>query len=197
MGTRRSFLKGILAGGVLGQGFSLTLTHDLLAKPAGEPVRIGHQCDLTGGISSWGYWHDKAAKAAVDYLAAWGEGATPRDRLVAAMEAISAWENSLAATYYSQVKMTPGVTVWGPDFSTTRRAPTVSITIDGVDPVEAARRLGERGVFVWDGHFYAARAVEALGLSGRGGLLRAGMSMYTTREEVDRLLSGVAEIAAS
>ena len=93
--------------------------------------------------------------------------------------------------------MTRGVAVWGTDFSTTRRAPTVSITIDGVDPLEAARRLGERGVFVWDGHFYAARAVEALGLSGRGGLLRAGMSMYTTREEVDRLLSGVAEIAAS
>ena len=68
MGTRRSFLKGILAGGVLGQGFSLTLTHDLLAKPAGEPIRIGHQCDLTGGISSWGYWHDKAAKAAINYL---------------------------------------------------------------------------------------------------------------------------------
>ncbi len=30
-----------------------------------EPVVIGHQCDLTGGISSWGYWHDKAAQAAV------------------------------------------------------------------------------------------------------------------------------------
>ena len=136
-------------------------------------------------------------KAAVEYIAGWGEGATLRDRVAAAMEAISAWEHALAATYYSQVKMTPGVTVWGPDFSTTRRAPTVSITIDGVDPAEAARRLGERGVFVWDGHFYAARAVEALGLSGRGGLLRAGMSMYTTREDVDRLLAGVAEIATS
>ena len=136
-------------------------------------------------------------KAAIEYIASWGAGDTMRERLVAAMDAIAAWENSLAAYYWSQVKMTRGVAVWGTDFSTTRRAPTVSITIDGVDPLEAARRLGERGVFVWDGHFYAARAVEALGLSGRGGLLRAGMSMYTTREEVDRLLSGVAEIAAS
>jgi cysteine desulfurase family protein (TIGR01976 family) len=136
-------------------------------------------------------------KAAVEYIASWGDGATLRDRVVAAMESISAWENSLAAYYYSQVKMTAGVTVWGPDFSTTRRAPTVSITIDGLDATEAARRLGEHGVFVWDGHFYAARAVEALGLSGRGGLLRAGMSMYTAREDVDRLLAGVAKIAAS
>ena len=136
-------------------------------------------------------------KAAIDDIASWGDGATLRDRLATAMETISTWEHALAAYYYSQVKMTRGVTVWGPDFSTTRRAPTVSITIDGLDPVEAARRLGERGVFVWDGHFYAARAVEALGLSGRGGLLRTGVSMYTTREDVDRLLAGVAEIAAS
>ena len=29
---------------------------------------IGHHCDLTGVISSWGFWHDKAAKAAVDII---------------------------------------------------------------------------------------------------------------------------------
>jgi cysteine desulfurase family protein (TIGR01976 family) len=136
-------------------------------------------------------------KAAVEYVASWGTGGTLRERVVSAMEAIAAWEHALAAYYWSQVKMVPGVAVWGPDFSTTRRAPTVSITIDGVDATEAARRLGEGGVFVWDGHFYAARAVEVLGLAGRGGLLRTGMSIYTTREEIDRLLAGVAEIAAS
>jgi selenocysteine lyase/cysteine desulfurase len=34
-----------------------------------------------------------------------------------------------------------------------------------------------------------------LGLLDRGGVLRAGFSMYNTAEEVDRLLTGVAEIA--
>ena len=29
---------------------------------------IGHHCDLTGVISSWGFWHDKCAKAAVDII---------------------------------------------------------------------------------------------------------------------------------
>ena len=134
-------------------------------------------------------------KAAVEYLASWGAGATLRERVVSAMEGLAAWEHALAAYLYGQVKQVPGVTVWGTDFSSPRRAPTVSITIDGVDPTEAARRLGERGVFVWDGHFYAARAVEVLGLAGRGGLLRIGVSMYTTSEDVDRLLAGVAEIA--
>ncbi len=66
--TRRSFLKLALAGGVASQGLNLTIVKDLFAKPSGGPIVLGHQCDLTGGISSWGYWHDKAIGAAVDYL---------------------------------------------------------------------------------------------------------------------------------
>lgn len=66
--TRRSFLKTFLAGGVLGQGLNLTFAKNLFAKPTGAPIIIGHQCDLTGGISSWGYWHDKAVKTAISHL---------------------------------------------------------------------------------------------------------------------------------
>ena len=40
---------------------------DLFAQASG-PIVIGHHCDLTGVISSWGFWHDKAAKAAVDII---------------------------------------------------------------------------------------------------------------------------------
>jgi cysteine desulfurase family protein (TIGR01976 family) len=136
-------------------------------------------------------------KAAIDYIASWGESGSQRERLVSAMDGIAAWEHALAAYYASQVQQIRGVTVWGTDFASPRRAPTVSITIDGHSPSDVARHLGERGVFVWDGNFYAARAVEVLGVAARGGLLRAGISMYTTREDVDRLLAGVAEIAAA
>lgn len=65
--TRRSFLHYALAG-MAGQGASLTLARDLFAKPTGQPIIIGHQVDLTGGFSSWGYWCDKAAKVAIEYL---------------------------------------------------------------------------------------------------------------------------------
>ena len=136
-------------------------------------------------------------KAAVEYIASWGELGSQRERMVSAMDGIAAWEHALAAYYASQVQQIRGVTVWGTDFSSPRRAPTVSITIDGRTPTEAARHLGERGVFVWDGNFYAARAVEVLGLAARGGLLRTGVSMYTTREDIDRLLTGIVEIAAA
>jgi branched-chain amino acid transport system substrate-binding protein len=66
--NRRTFMQAFLAGGVLGQGLNLTFARNLFAKPTGEPIVIGHQCDLTGGISSWGYWINKAARAAVDHL---------------------------------------------------------------------------------------------------------------------------------
>jgi selenocysteine lyase/cysteine desulfurase len=80
----------------------------------------------------------------------------------------------------------------GPDFSGPSRAPTVSITLEHATAGEAAEALGKEGICVWDGHFYAARAVEILGLGERGGLLRTGVSMYSSREDIARLLSGLA-----
>jgi cysteine desulfurase family protein (TIGR01976 family) len=133
-------------------------------------------------------------KAAIEHIAAWGEGDGLRERTVSAMEGIAGWEHGLGAYYHDNVRRIPGVTVWGPDFSSPR-APTVSITIDGVPASAAARALGERGIQVWDGHFYAARAIEVLGLAERGGVLRTGLAMYNTREEIDRLLEGVEALA--
>ena len=86
--------------------------------------------------------------------------------------------------------------VWGPDFSRARahqpcRSPWT----------RRARRkrppsLGKEGICVWDGHFYAARAVQVLGLSDRGGLLRTGVSMYSSREDLQRLLAGIAKLGS-
>jgi len=134
-------------------------------------------------------------RAAIEYIASWGDGAALRERLVSAMRAIARHEHGLAAFYRDHVSRVPGVTAWGQDFASPWRAPTVSITIDGVRPCEAAEALGKRGVLVWDGDFYAARAIEVLGLAESGGVLRTGVSMYNTRGEIERLLDGVAELA--
>ena len=135
-----------------------------------------------------------ALRAAVEYLAAWGQGATSRERIVDAMTGISAYEHALAKFYHDSVLKMRGVKVWGPDFSQRSRAPTVSITLDKVTAAEAASALGKEGICVWDGHFYAARAVEVLGLNDRGGLLRTGVSMYSSRENIERLLAGIARL---
>jgi branched-chain amino acid transport system substrate-binding protein len=57
----------VLAGGAAAATANLTIMKDLFAQ-AGGPIRIGHHCDLTGVISSWGYWHDLAAKKAVELI---------------------------------------------------------------------------------------------------------------------------------
>ena len=71
----------------------------------------------------------------------------------------------------------------------------MSITHERHTAAEIATSLGEHGVCVWDGNFYAARAVEILGLAERGGLLRTGISMYSTRDELQRLLAGLERVA--
>jgi cysteine desulfurase family protein (TIGR01976 family) len=136
-------------------------------------------------------------RAAVEYIASWGDGATLRERIVDAMTHISAYEHELAKFYHDAVRRIPGVRVWGPDFADGRaRAPTVSITIDEITAAEAATALGNQGICVWDGDFYAARPVQVLGLAEHGGLLRTGISMYNTRDELQRLLKGLERLAS-
>ncbi len=55
-------------------------------------------------------------------------------------------------------------------------------------PLETAKLLGERGIFVWDGHYYAVEVMERLGLLETGGAVRIGFCHYNTAGEVDRVL---------
>jgi len=135
-------------------------------------------------------------RAAVEYIASWGSGVSLRERIVDAMTSIAAYEHELARFYHEAVRKIPGVTAWGPDFARPSRAPTVSITLDCVPAAGIATAVGRQGICVWDGHFYAVRPVEILGLAERGGLLRTGVSMYTTREELSRLLAEIERIAS-
>ena len=135
-------------------------------------------------------------RAAVEYIASWGSGASLRERILDAMTHISAYEHGLAKNFHDAVRRIPGVRVYGPDFAAGRvRAPTVSITLAKATAAEAATALGKQGICVWDGDFYAARPVQVLGLQERGGLLRTGISMYNTQDELQRLLAGIEQLA--
>jgi selenocysteine lyase/cysteine desulfurase len=74
-----------------------------------------------------------------------------------------------------------------------RRVPTVSITVDGVDPAELAEFLSDHGVFVWNGHSYALPVVEWLGLADSGGVVRIGPTHYNTVDEIDVAVGLVGE----
>jgi len=70
------------------------------------------------------------------------------------------------------------------------RVPTFAFRADGFTPREVAERLGERGIAVWDGDYYAVEVMERLGL-GTKGAVRAGFVHYNTAAEVDRLLEAL------
>ncbi len=91
----------------------------------------------------------------------------------------------------------PGVTFYGikDPAQFDRRTPTVAIRMEGHTPRELAERLGERGIFTWDGNYYAINLAERLGVQQSGGMLRIGLAHYNTAEEVDRLLAELRALA--
>jgi cysteine desulfurase family protein (TIGR01976 family) len=133
--------------------------------------------------------------AAIRYLAQLGEGATLREQIESAMTAISLHEQKLARRLYQGLREMSHIRLFGPPVGADLdRAPTVAFRVEGMAPADVARRLGNLGLLVWDGHFYAARIVEVLGLAETGGLVRVGMSLYNTAEEVERLLRALRSI---
>ncbi|HKN80935.1 MAG TPA: cysteine desulfurase-like protein, partial [Actinomycetota bacterium] len=62
-------------------------------------------------------------------------------------------------------------------------------------PAETAKTLAERGIFVWDGNYYALEIMERLGLQDSGGAVRIGFCHYHRPDEVDRVLEELATLA--
>jgi selenocysteine lyase/cysteine desulfurase len=73
------------------------------------------------------------------------------------------------------------------------RVPTFAFTAEDLPAQTIAERLGERGIAVWHGDYYALEVMRRLGLED-GGAVRAGIVHYNTAEEVDRLLAALAEV---
>jgi cysteine desulfurase family protein (TIGR01976 family) len=127
-----------------------------------------------------------------------GDGSERRRELVAAMVAIAGYERELVARFIGGLEAVTGVTIHGiTDRSRfSARVPTVAISIAGVHPRAAAEALGRRGIYAWDGDFYATGLIERLGKAETGGVLRLGLVHYNTAAEVDRTVEAVARIAS-
>ncbi|MBI3789364.1 MAG: cysteine desulfurase-like protein, partial [Gemmatimonadetes bacterium] len=132
--------------------------------------------------------------AAVDFLAGIGDGATRRERLASAYDAMHARQQALVEQMWEGLGSIRGVALHGP-LPTEARTSTVSFTVEGHPSLEVAQVLADAAVFASNGDFYASTVVERLGYTAEG-LVRAGAACYTTPEEVERLVSGVAAIAS-
>jgi len=123
--------------------------------------------------------------AAVEHLASLDPAATGdrRSRVLAGLTAAAAYEKTLLDRLVDglgKVSVLP---------SGARRCPTVSFRIDGESPADTARRLGDQGVCVSNGDYYAYEYFQG------GGAVRASISHYNTAAEVDRLLALIGDEA--
>ena len=141
--------------------------------------------------------------ACVEYLADIGRKASPgmhsrREAILAAYGWIQQYDHELAARLIPGLLEIPGLTFYGiRDLDRLHeRTPTVSFRMQNLSPAEISRRLGEVGIYAWDGNFYALNFTEQLGVEKSGGVLRIGLTHYATAEEVDRLLAALRSLAS-
>lgn len=140
--------------------------------------------------------------AAVEYIAEVGRrsdksAAKRREALTAAYRTTVAHERLLIARLIEGLQAIPGVHIYGitDPKRFDERCSTLSLRIGDHHPTEIAKFLGDRGIFTWDGNYYALNLTERLGVESKGGLLRIGLVHYNTAEEVDRLLAALREFA--
>jgi cysteine desulfurase family protein (TIGR01976 family) len=142
--------------------------------------------------------------AAVEYIAELGlrcdpSAKTRREALLAAYRSTVAYERTLITTLIAGLFRIPGLQFFGisDPLRFAERCSTISFRLRKGTPTDAATFLGERGIFTWDGNFYALNLTERLGVEKLGGVLRVGLVHYNTAEEVDRLLIALKEFCAS
>lgn len=134
--------------------------------------------------------------AAVDMLAdlvPGDEASLPRrQRLARSFAALHDAETALRDRLRDGLASIGGITFYS---NASRRTPTELFAVDGIASADVYRALAERGVNAPAGSFYAIEACTRLGL-GAAGAVRAGIAPYTNADDVDRLITGVREIAA-
>jgi cysteine desulfurase family protein (TIGR01976 family) len=134
-------------------------------------------------------------QAAIAYLEGLGAGTTRRQRLVSAFDRIRAHEENLCLQLLEGLRSVRTLGITDPE-RLDERVPTVAIVPERTTPAELAAALGQRGIFVWDGNFYALEVSQALGLEPHG-MVRIGVLHYNSADEVQRLVDAVSEAVGS
>jgi cysteine desulfurase family protein (TIGR01976 family) len=137
--------------------------------------------------------------AAVDYVASLSSHPQEprRARIRRAMADIHDYERGLTDRLVGGLTSVDGLKVYGitDPARFEWRVPTVACTLEGYTPRQVAEHLGDEGIFVWDGDYYALEVMQRLGLSDSGGALRIGPVHYNTPGEIDRLLNALHGLA--
>jgi cysteine desulfurase family protein (TIGR01976 family) len=143
-----------------------------------------------------------ASLGAIEYIASLGDNGgagkpLSRSRVVSGMQAAMVQELGLTRQLISGLLSIKGIKVRGitSDNALARRVPTVSITMDGKNPEDAAEAMARQNIFMWAGHNYALEPINHMNLMKDGGVLRIGLAHYNTADEVDTMLNRLEQLA--
>jgi cysteine desulfurase/selenocysteine lyase len=103
------------------------------------------------------------------------------------MDAVQAHECQIADYTLERIAEIPGLRVFGPPRGPERVGP-VSFELQGVHAHDVSEILDRHGVAVRAGHHCAQPLMDRLGVTATA---RASFGVYTTREEIDRLVEGL------
>jgi cysteine desulfurase family protein (TIGR01976 family) len=172
-----------------------------------RPYKVRANTNAIPNCWEWGTLNHECIAgiaACVEYLADAGrrarpEAATRRAAIEAAYEASHEHERALLERIMTGLRKIPGLKIYGitDPARFQERCATLAVRIDNHTPLELATRLGDRGIFTWDGNYYALNLTEHLDVEKSGGFLRIGLVHYNTLEEVDRLLAALGEIVGA
>ncbi len=141
--------------------------------------------------------------ACIDYIADIGRSilgdkhADRRRALRSAFEAIVEYEQSLSKKLIDGLAQIDGIEIYGISDTSrlNERFPTFSIRHKNIPPVELARQLGQLGIFVWNGNYYALEFSTRMGFEPEG-MVRIGLVHYNTAAEIDRLLAAIEQMVS-
>jgi len=172
-----------------------------------QPYKVRANTNAIPNRWEWGTLNHECiagTAACIDYLADLGRHVSPsvssrRSSTLAAYEAIQRHEHELMTALIQGLLEIPRLKLYGirDPKQFRQRCPTVAARIQGFTPLQLATRLGERGIFTWDGNYYALNLTERLDVEKDGGFLRIGIAHYNTAEEIERLLASLKQIVAA
>jgi cysteine desulfurase / selenocysteine lyase len=103
------------------------------------------------------------------------------------MDGVLHHERSIADYALEQLSEVPGLRVYGPPRSADRVGP-VSFELEGIHAHDVSEILDRHGVAVRAGHHCAQPLMHRFGITATA---RASFGVYTTAEEIDRLVEGL------
>ena len=154
-----------------------------------ETGTLNHE-GIAGAAEAVEFVADIGAKFGNDFQSEKEDLKNRRNRIVAGLQAIASYEEELTTFLINELCNNCEVKIFGPPLRHPRTS-TVSFTYKGYTANQLAGYLGDRGLFVWAGDFYATKLVERLGLRDMGGLIRIGIAPYNTKDELERLIKAV------